>query len=144
MPAPLPPRSRVVVSTTVTGGAVSSSSTGTSGTTSTTTAEQAALLAEGDQLLQQGKYQEAAAKYQEILQTDPNSSAAHTQLGVAYYMLPNKNDLARPELESAVQLDPTNSKAWGFLGETLNELAYDGKIEGYALAEQDLAQGYCP
>jgi hypothetical protein len=39
--------------------------------------------------VQEGKLEDAVAKYQEALLSDPNSDIGRTQLGIAYYLMPD-------------------------------------------------------
>jgi serine/threonine-protein kinase len=94
-----------------------------------------ALMAEGDSLVQQGKLEEAVAKYQQALLTDPNSDIARTQLGIAYYLLPELDELAQEELEKALEVNPTNVRALAFLCVVRSDLALSQNSKDFSLAE---------
>ncbi|HJX62050.1 MAG TPA: tetratricopeptide repeat protein [Dehalococcoidia bacterium] len=94
-----------------------------------------ALMAEGDSLAQQGKLEEAVAKYQEALLSDPNSDIGRTQLGIAYYLLPELDELAQDELEKALEANPTNVRALAFLCVVRSDLAQSQYSKDFSLAE---------
>lgn len=73
-----------------------------------------------ESLESQGKNEEAAAIYREILKTHPNVSGIHYHLGqIALAEAgPNGNtDAAKAEFEKETQVDPTNASAQFVLGE---------------------------
>ena len=94
-----------------------------------------ALMAEGDSLVQQGKLEEAVAKYQEALLSDPNSDIGRTQLGIAYYLMPELDELAQQELEKAVEINPNNVRALAFLCVVRSDLEQSGNGNDFSLAE---------
>jgi len=95
-----------------------------------------ALMAEGDSLVQQGKLKDAVSKYQEALLSDPNNDTARTQLGTAYYLLPNLDDVAQQELEKALQVNPANVKALAFLCLVRSDIAHSRDTKDYHLAQE--------
>jgi tetratricopeptide (TPR) repeat protein/tRNA A-37 threonylcarbamoyl transferase component Bud32 len=94
-----------------------------------------ALLAEGDSLVQQGKLQDAVGKYQEALLSDPNSDIARTQLGIAYYLLPELDELAQEQLEKALEVNPNNVRALAFLCVVRSDLEQSQNGKDFSLAE---------
>ena len=94
-----------------------------------------ALMAEGDSLVQQGKLEEAVAKYQEALVSDPNSDIGRTQLGIAYYLMPELKELAQQELEKAVEINPSNVRALAFLCVVRSDLAQSRDSKDFSLAQ---------
>ena len=119
------------------GGGGSSPPVVTGSTTATTpTANAAALIADGDSLVQQGKLRDAVPKYQEALLADPKSDIARTQLGITYYLLPNLEELAQQQLEKAVEANPNNAKAYAFLCITLSDLASSRGTKDFGPADQ--------
>lgn len=95
-----------------------------------------ALMAEGDSLVQQGKLEDAVAKYQEALLSNPNSDIARTQLGIAYYLLPELDELAQQELEKALEINPSNVTALAFLCVVRSDLAYSRDSKDFGPAEE--------
>jgi tetratricopeptide (TPR) repeat protein/tRNA A-37 threonylcarbamoyl transferase component Bud32 len=95
-----------------------------------------ALMAEGDSLVQQGKLKDGVAKYQEALLSDPNSDIGRTQLGIAYYLLPELDELAQQELEKAVEINPNNVRALAFLCVVRSDLTQRNYSKDFSLAEQ--------
>jgi tetratricopeptide (TPR) repeat protein len=61
----------------------------------------------GDNYLNQGLYPEAVREYQIILNTNPRLAEAHNRLAMAYANM-RQFDLARKELEKAIEIDPLN------------------------------------
>ena len=94
-----------------------------------------ALAAEGDSLVQQGKIEDAVAKYQQALQSDPDSEIARTQLGIAYFLLSGLEELAQQELEQALEVNPSSVKAFSFLCLVRSDLATSHDSKDFGLAE---------
>jgi serine/threonine-protein kinase len=94
-----------------------------------------ALMAEGDSLVQEGKLEDAVAKYQEALLTDPNSDIGRTQLGITYYLMPELDELAQQELEKAVEINPNNVRALAFLCVVRSDLTQSNYSKDFSLAE---------
>ena len=92
-------------------------------------------MAEGDSLVQQGKLEDAVAKYQEALLSDPNSDIGHTQLGIAYYLMPELDELAQQQLEKAVEINPNNVRALAFLCVVRSDLEQSVYGKDFSLAE---------
>jgi tetratricopeptide (TPR) repeat protein len=65
----------------------------------------AALFAEGKQAMQRGEWMKAEADFRRVLVLDPNSGAAHTNLGVVF-MRQKRWDEALVELNQAKKLTP--------------------------------------
>lgn len=78
-------------------------------------------LAQGRQLLEQGKLNEAIAEFQLALRLDANSVEAHFQLGNAYFQQ-GKLEEAAKEFQKAVDLAPENVDARSNLGAAYYEL----------------------
>ncbi len=74
------------------------------------------LETEGDQLLQQQKYDQALRAYSKALSVAPNAAGLHFDLGNAYWRMA-KLDQARRELEAELQLNPDNAQANYELGD---------------------------
>jgi eukaryotic-like serine/threonine-protein kinase len=121
-------------------GAVSSTSTSLSASSTSAASDTAALLSQGDSLLQLGRLDDAVAKYQQALQLDSASVAARTKLGIVYLLMPSTTQLAEQELQAAVTADPTNADALAFLGEARFLDAYTRNTGGYSDAEQALQE----
>jgi serine/threonine protein kinase/tetratricopeptide (TPR) repeat protein len=94
-----------------------------------------ALMAEGDSLVQQGKLEDAVAKYQQALLSDPNSDIGHTQLGITYYLMPELDELAQQQLEKAVEINPANVRALAFLCVVRSDLEQSNNGKDFSLAE---------
>jgi len=99
-----------------------------------------ALGAEGDSLVQQGKLRDAVPKYQEALLASPDNDIARTQLGIAYYLLPDLEEMAQQQLETALEVNPSNVRALAFLCVVRSDLAYSRDSKDFHLAE-DVCQG---
>lgn len=78
-------------------------------------------LAQGRQLLEQGKLNEAIAEFQSAIRLDANSVEGHFQLGNAYFQQ-GKLEEAAKEFQKAVELAPENVDARSNLGATYYEL----------------------
>lgn len=113
--------------TTVPGG-------GTSSTVST--AQVAALIADGDTLVDSGRFDEGIAKYQDALRLDPNNEVGRTQLGIAYYLQSDTTETAENELELVTATNPSSARAWAFLGLLRLLDAYSQRSGDFSSAEQ--------
>ena len=71
----------------------------------------AALLAEGEQLLDQTEYDAAYAKFEEAIALNAESAAAYTGRGQSQRMLGN-SEASLTDLNHAISLDPTYAPAW--------------------------------
>ncbi len=82
------------------------------------------LFVEGEELFNQGQYDEAIAKYEKGLKANPNSSRGYHLLGKAYrfkYNYTNEEKYRIKEIESfkkAIELDTNNLDALIDLGAT--------------------------
>jgi tetratricopeptide (TPR) repeat protein len=74
------------------------------------------LETQGDQFLQQQKYDDALNAYVKALSAAPNASGLHFDLGNTYWRMA-KLDQARRELEAELQLNPGNAQANYELGD---------------------------
>lgn len=74
------------------------------------------LETQGDQFLQQQKYDDALKAYAKALSAAPNASGLHFDLGNTYWLMA-KLDQARRELEAELQLNPDNAQANYELGD---------------------------
>ncbi len=91
------------------------------------------LLADGAQLLSQGRPGEAIAVLTKARELDPDNAVAAINLGGAY-ILQGKHRQAVPVLERAAQLEPDNAMVWMNLA-----AAYLGKLPFATPAMQDQA-----
>ncbi|KAI2654816.1 Sperm-associated antigen 1 [Labeo rohita] len=76
-----------------------------------TTAEFALLKDDGNALVRSGCYQEAVDRYTECLQLKPHECAVYTNRALCYIKLQRFTE-ARQDCDSALQLQPTNKKAF--------------------------------
>ncbi len=76
-----------------------------------------AEMARADQLYQQRNFEDAAAAYQSLLTSFPQSDAAYNGLGWSYYQLTQDQD-AYNAFNSAVQLNPQHVEAQLGLGQS--------------------------
>lgn len=67
-------------------------------------------------LNREGKFEEALAELQPLLEKDPAQAAVHGQMAVAYKGL-NRLDEAVASLQKAIELDPANASYHSVLGE---------------------------
>jgi len=74
------------------------------------------LETQGDQLLQQQKYDEALEAYQKALSAAPAAPGLHFDLGNTYWHMA-KLDRARPELEAELESNPGHAQANYELGD---------------------------
>ncbi|MCS7264760.1 MAG: tetratricopeptide repeat protein [Armatimonadetes bacterium] len=68
----------------------------------------AELLSRADALRYNGRYEEAEKLYLQILEQEPNNSAAHHGLGLVYYLHGGDFEKSLNEFKKAVELDPDN------------------------------------
>ena len=123
---------------TTTGGNGGTVTTGPGGgtTTSSPDALVAQLVGEGDGLVEGGRFEEGIAKYEEALRADPNSDLALTQQGIVYYLEGNSLAEAEQQLALATANNPSNAKAWAFLGLVKLADAYHNKTGDFSASEQ--------
>ncbi len=78
------------------------------------------LFAQGVAAEERGKFDEAAAAYLELLQSEPKNCSAHVNLGTIYY---NQGNYAKAEkhYRAAVKADPAYSLALFDLANVLDE-----------------------
>jgi predicted Zn-dependent protease len=74
------------------------------------------LETQGDQFLQQQKYDEALEAYQRALNASPTAPGLHFDLGNTYWRMA-KLDRARPELEAELKSNPDHAQANYELGD---------------------------
>lgn len=72
-------------------------------------------LVTGDQLSNQGEYEQAIPYYEKVIQLNPGYTSAYNGLGLAYNMLA-RYEKAIPVFEKAIALDPTFALAYNNLG----------------------------
>jgi tetratricopeptide (TPR) repeat protein len=86
---------------------------------------------EGEALFREGKYAEAALKYEEAIGLDPVYSDAVVFLGDCYYM---QDDMARAEqkFRQAAQMDPLYGAAWRYLFDALRKQGKNKEAEAAA------------
>jgi hypothetical protein len=65
---------------------------------------------QGQEFQWQGRYDEAIARYQQVLRSEPNNAQAYEQMGICYIHMGWKDD-AKACLEKAAQLDPKIAEA---------------------------------
>jgi cytochrome c-type biogenesis protein CcmH/NrfG len=97
---------------------------------------------EGTKLLNEGKYNEAIAEFQKVLQADPNISEVHYNMGVAYERLKQAAD-AQTQFKEAIRLNPDFGDAYLSLGNSyLAEGKSDFAITALTKATQLMPQNY--
>jgi hypothetical protein len=64
-----------------------------------------AFFQQGQEFQWQGRYDEAVARYQQVLRSEPNNAQAYEQMGICYIHMGWKDE-AKACLEKAAQLDP--------------------------------------
>jgi tetratricopeptide (TPR) repeat protein len=104
--------------------------------------EQNKSAQEGIKLINEGKYDQAIAELQKVLQSDPNLAAAHYNLGVAYE---RKKELAEAEKHylDAIKLKPDFGEAYLSLGNTyLSGKKLEDAMNAFAKATQLLPDSY--
>jgi len=94
-------------------------------------AEVKALVQAGVKLHDEGKFDEAIAKYQEALKIDPNSGTAIFEIAYSNYQN-GKPDVAIPFLEKLIKIDPTSAEAFDMLGNIYDDRkVYDKALDYY-------------
>jgi len=78
---------------------------------------------EGEKALAEGRYAEAAAAYEKLLQLEPRSAEIHVKLGLVYFQQ-GKFTQAVPPLRQALKLKPTLPNADTLLAMSLSELGH--------------------
>jgi Flp pilus assembly protein TadD len=73
------------------------------------------LYKRGVVLLKERRWSDAAGQFQEVLNSDANSSLAHEGLGYAHFQL-GREDKAEESLEHAISLDPKRWQTHNYLG----------------------------
>lgn len=68
-----------------------------------------------------GLYPRAIAIYERLIRENPHATTPHVNLALAYLKTAQPG-LARLALERALELDPHHSRAWGYLGLSLQQL----------------------
>ena len=97
---------------------------------------------EGVKLLDQGKYDEAIAEFQKVLQTDPNLASVHYNLGVAYERKNQAAD-AQAQYNEAIRLKPDFGEAYLSLGNSyLAEKKSDKAMEAFSKATELIPDNY--
>lgn len=97
---------------------------------------------EADQLKEDGKLEESAAKFHEALEIDPNYALAHFALAVVYGRL-NDHEKAVKHGETAVQLEPADSFSYTALSVTYQR-AFEATrdMRFVQLAEEAMAKAH--
>jgi tetratricopeptide (TPR) repeat protein len=86
---------------------------------------------EGDELLDQGKYEEAIEKYDQALALEPNLAMAWVGKGLAHNALEEYNE-ALEAFEMAISINPGYARAWYGKGVALYGLGrYEESIEAF-------------
>lgn len=97
---------------------------------------------EGVKLLDQGKYDEAIAEFQKVLQSDPNLAPVHYNLGVAYERKNQPAD-AQAQYQEAIRLKPDFGEAYLSLGNSyLAEKKSDKAMEAFSKAAELMPDNY--
>jgi tetratricopeptide (TPR) repeat protein len=87
------------------------------------------LVKEGVALHDSGKYEQAIAKYNDAIKTDPAYSSAYYELGYTLYTT-GKAAEAIPYLEKTLKIDPTSAGAYDMLGSIYDDnKEYDKAID---------------
>lgn len=89
-----------------------------------------ALLNEGAQLFQQGKYDQAIGKYQSALEKDPQNAIGYNLLGMAYRFKFNQSgaqEFKDKEIESFKKAIEIDSKYWAAYKNLSASLYYQGR-----------------
>jgi tetratricopeptide (TPR) repeat protein len=93
------------------------------------------LLADGNRLFEERKYEEAAAKFQEILDKNPEAFPIYMNLGNSYFAQ-EKYELAEEHYKKILEKDPRNPEAiiaigntYANRGDTARAIEWYGKIE---------------
>ena len=94
------------------------------------------LETQGDQLLQQQKYEEALAAYQKALAMAPNAPGLHFDLGNTYWRM-EKFDQAASALEAELKSNPNHAQANFELGDI--DVKQGQAEKGVALLERAVA-----
>lgn len=76
-------------------------------------------FAEGEDLFEKKKYQEALSKFAIVLQKDPQNGIAHRYVGTIK-MFSNDNVTAETELQKAIEINPLDELAYNSLGQLYN------------------------
>jgi len=111
-----------------------------------------AYLAEGEELLERGKVEEALALLEEAVRLDPRYAPARNKLGVCHVRM-GELELARREFVAAIEIDPRFAPAYSNLGNLHQEAgrleeavaAYRQALEidpDYAIAHHNLGVVY--
>ena len=97
---------------------------------------------EAEKLREEGKLEDAAAKFNEALAIDPNYSLAHFALAVVCGQM-NDHEKAVQHAERAAQLEPTDSFSYTALSVTYQR-AYEGTrdMRFVQLAEDAMAKAH--
>lgn len=103
------------------------------------------LMRRGKEFYDAGRFDDAAAVYQEIVRLQPNNQAAQSNLGSTYFRLQRINE-ALAAFRKAVQIDPNDAEARQNLGAGLAALgSFDEAIAEYLQAvklKPDLAPAH--
>jgi tetratricopeptide (TPR) repeat protein len=99
-------------------------------------------LSKGEQLLSQGRWEEAIKELRAALQNEPNRPETHTNLGMAYYFS-GDSAAAIPEFQAALRLEPTRVDARHGLGLALYDRGdFDGAISAFRSSSQQNPVAY--
>ncbi|XP_076158432.1 sperm-associated antigen 1A [Alosa pseudoharengus] len=91
------------------------------------------LKKEGNELVRQGRFQDALEKYSECLQMKPNECAVFTNRALCYLRVDRFQE-AKQDCDSALEIEPTNKKAF-----YRRALAFKG-LKDYLSASTDLQE----
>ena len=101
----------------------------------------AALIAQGGQKLQEGKFEEALALYRQELQRSPNSLQAHAAAGVALDLMGLYGE-ARQHLEKAIQAAPDAEAKARAMRSMAMSYAFEGDYKGAEKYESQVYASY--
>lgn len=94
-------------------------------------AEAKALIQAGIKLHDEGKFDDAVAKYQEALKIDPKNGSAIYEIAYSHYQS-GKPDAAIPFLENLIKIDPKSAEAYDMLGSIYDDKnIYDKALDYY-------------
>ena len=99
-------------------------------------------MPKGEQFLSQGRWADAIKEFRAALQTDPNRSETHANLGMAYYFN-GESAAAIPEFQEALRLESTRIDALHGLGLALYDRGdFAGAITAFRSSSQQNPAAY--
>lgn len=99
----------------------------------------------GNELAQEGRFEEAIAEYQAALETDPDSVSAMVNLGIAYYSMGQLDDAIK-QYQQALEIAPNDADIHSNLGAAyVQQDNLEEGLQEYQTAvslDPELAQAY--